>query len=204
MQSPFTYLPTDVCGDLELPDFPLIQDCVSYPQLRSEVCGLIIKPTGALSPVAWYDLSEWTDEGKIDNADPAVAHYIAGRGSFLPLEKTVVSLAGGRVEENRERTQRILFNVLNMDTATPGFDVGHIGFGRKLQANKRDFTVYVVTIGGTYGAFTENRVIGGSSGMQPVFTDAVFAFNEGKDSRESMQLIIDVEFLDFPAMPLPS
>lgn len=197
MQSPFTYLPTDVCGDLELPDIPLIQDCASYSQLRSEVCGLIIRPSGSSYPVTWYNLSEWTDESKIDNADPTKAHYIAGRGSFLPLEKTTVSLAGGRVEENRERTQRVVFNVLNMDA-------GHIEFGRKLQANKKDFTFNVVTIGGTYGALTENRVIGGYLGMQPVFVDAVFAFNEGANSRESMQIILDVEFFDFPAMPLPT
>jgi len=192
MISPFTYLPTDVCGDLELPDFPLIQDCVSYPQLRSEVCGIIVRPTGALAPIAWYNFSEWEDESKIDNADPAVSHFIVGKGSFLQSEKSTVSLAGGRLEENRERTQRLTLNVPNMDN-------GHTDFGRKLQANKKDFTFYVVTIGGTY-----NRVIGGYAGMQPVFTDAIFNFNEGAGSRESMQIIIDVEFFDFPAMQLPT
>lgn len=197
MISPFTYLPTDVCGDLDLPDIPLIQDCVSYSQLRSEVCGIIVRPYGALSPIAWYNYQEWVDESKIDNADPAAAHFIVGRGSFLPTEKTTVSLAGGRVEENRERTQRLILNVLNMDN-------GHIAFGRKLQANKKDFTFYAVTIGGTYGALTSNRVIGGYAGMQPVFADAVFGFNEGTGARESMQVIIDVEFLDFPDMPLPT
>lgn len=197
MISPYTYLPTDVCADLDLPDFPLIQDCVSYSQLRSEVCGLLIRPYGALAPIAWYNFSEWVDEGKIDNADPAVAHHIVGRGSFLPTGKTTVSLAGGRVEENRERTQRVVFNVANMDAA-------HIEFGRQLQANKKDFTFYVVTIGGAYGALTNNRIIGGFAGMQPVFVDAIFGFNEGTGARESMQIIIDVEFLDFPDMPLPT
>jgi hypothetical protein len=196
MISQFTYLPTDVCADLDLPDFPLIQDCVSYSQLRSEVCGLIIRPIDAPYPIAWYNLSEWYDESKIDNADPAAAHFIAGRGSFLPTDKTTVVLAGGRVEENREQTQRLAFNVLNMDA-------GHIEFGRKLQANKKDFTFYV-TIGGAYGAFTENRIIGGYAGMIPSFVGAAFPFNEGANSRELMQITIDTEFLDFPAMPLPS
>ena len=197
MISPFTYLPEGVCNDLELPDFPLIQDCASYSQLRSEVCGLIVRPIGALYPVTWYSLSEWTDESKIDNADPAIAHYIVGKGSFLPTEKTLVTLAGGRVEENGERTQRVVLNVTNMNA-------GHIEFGRKCQANKKDFTFNVVTLGGTYGAFTENRIIGGYLGMRPVFVDAIFGFNEGVNSRESMQIIIDTEFLDFPDMPLPS
>lgn len=197
MISPFTYLPEDVCGDLAIPDFPLIQDCPSYSQLRSEVCGLIIRPIGSTYPIAWYNFSEWTDEGKINNADPAFAHYIVGKGSFLPTDKTLVTLAGGRVEENRERTQRLVLNVTNMDA-------GHIDFGRKLQANKKDFTFNVVTIGGTYGVLTENRIIGGYLGMAPIFTDAIFAFQEGTNSRESMQIIIDVQFLDFPDMPLPT
>lgn len=197
MISPYTYLPTDACDDLDLPDIPQVQDCVNYSQLRSEVCGLIIRPIGASYPIAWYNLSEWYDESKIDNTDPAKAHFIAGKGSFLPTEKTTATLAGGRVEENRERKQRVSFNVLNMDA-------GHIAFGRKLQANKQDFTFNVVTIGGRYGAFEENRIIGGFYGMQPIFTDAVFAFADGTGSRESMQIIIDVEFLDFPDMPLPS
>lgn len=195
--NPFTYLPVDVCGDLDIPNFPVIQDCSSYPQLRSEVCGLIIRPFGSLSPVAWYNLSEWTDESKIDNADPAVAHFITGKGSFLPTEKTLVTLASGRLEENRERTQRVVLNVSNMDA-------GHISFGRQLQANKKDFTFNVVTIGGRYGSLTENRIIGGYAGMAPVFVDAIFAFSEGSSSRESMQIVIDVDFLEFPDMPLPS
>lgn len=208
MISPFTYLPTDVCGDLEIPDFPLVQDCSNYSQLRSEVWGIIVRPLLSLYPVTWYDLSEWYDESKIDNSDPAKAHFIAGKGSFLPSEKTVVSLAGGRVEENRERTHRLVLNVLNMDTATAGFNVSHHKFGRQLQLNKKDFTFNVVTIGGTYmgssNMLTESRVIGGANGMQPVFVDATFAFQEGTNSRESMQIIIDVEYLDFPAMPLPT
>lgn len=197
MISPFTYLPEDVCGDLVIPDFPLIQDCPSYSQLRSEVCGLIIRPIGSLYPITWYQLSEWYDESKINNADPDIAHYIVGKGSFLPTEKTVVTLAGGRVEENGERLQRVVLNVTNMDA-------GHIDFGRKLQANKKDFTFNVVTLGGTYGALTQNRIIGGYLGMRPVFVDAVFGFQEGVNSRESMQIIIDTEFLDFPDMPLPT
>ena len=158
---------------------------------------MIIMPTGTTSPWQWWAFSEWTDCAKIDNADPAKAHFIAGKGSFLPLEKTTVSLAGGRVEENRERTQRILLNVLNMDA-------GHITLARKLQANKKDFTVFVVTIGGTYGTLTQNRIIGGASGMQPVYVDASIGFNEGAGSRESIQFIIDVEFLDLPGMQLPT
>lgn len=204
MLSAFTYLPTNVCNDLEIPDFPLDQDCTSYNQLWSEVWGIIVRPIGSAYPITWYNLSEWYDESKIDNADPAKAHFISGVGSFLPTEKTVATLAGGRVEENRERTQRLVLNVSNMNAGLAGANVAHVKFGRQLQRNKKDFTFNVVTIGGTYGALTENRIIGGYLGMQPVFVDAIFGFNEGTGARESMQIIIDTEFLDFPDMPLPS
>ena len=197
MLSPYTYLPVDVCDPLDLPDFPVNQDCTSYSQLSSEVCGLIIRPYGSFYPIAWYNLSEWTDEGKIDNEDPDAAHYIAGIGSFLPKEKVTVDLASGRVVENRERTQRLVFNVLNTTA-------NHIAFARQLQANKKDFTFNIVTIGGTYSGLTEERVIGGYYGMQPVFVDADFLFNEGAGTREFLQFIIDVEFLDFPDTPLPT
>lgn len=200
----FTFLPADLCGDLDLPDFPASQDCTSYPQLNSEVCGIIVRPEGASAPVTWYSLSEWYDEGKIDNTDPAKAHYIMGIGSFLPTQSVVASLAGGRVEETRERTQRLILNVLNMDA-------GHIQFGRDLQRNNKNFTFYVVTIGGTYqgtsNPVTNNRIISNSwagvTGMKPSFVDCLFSFNEGENSKESMSVIIDTEFLEFPAMPLP-
>jgi len=196
MYNPFTYPPVDVCEDLELPDIPAIQDCVSYAQLRSEICGVIIRPFGATGPISWNELDEWLD-GHIDNTDPSFAHYIAGKGSFLPAEKTVVSLAGGRVEENRERVQRLTFNVLNMDA-------GHLRLGRLLQANKKDFRFYIVTIGGISGGIEKQRIIGGYLGMNPIFSDAVFSFQEGNDARESMQIILDAVFLDFPEMPLPT
>lgn len=192
MISPFTYLPTDVCGDLALPTFPVIQDCVNYAQLQSEVCGLLVTPTGATPPTQWFAFEDWEACAKIDNTNAAKTHYLVGRGSFVQSQKTTVSLAGGRVEENRERTQRLVFNVSNMDN-------NHVLFGRKLQANKRNFVIHVMTIGGTL-----NRIIGGTKGMQPVFTDAIFNFNEGTESRESMQIIIDVEYFDFPAMQLPT
>lgn len=189
--NPFTYLPDDLCAALDLPDFPADQDCTLYEQLQSEVSGLIIRPYGSLSPITWYRLQEWYDEGKIDNTDPAVAHFIPGIGSFLPNTAQTVSLANGRVEENREVSYRLLLDVKNLDG-------GHIAFGRSLMLNKKDFTFNIVTIGGTY-----ERVIGGSYGLNPTYVNAVFPFNSGPESRETMQLTIDTEFLQFPAMPLP-
>ena len=184
--NPFTYTPIDVCGDLDLPDFPIVQTCAAYPQYRSEVCGLILVPPGATTPIDWYNLTSW--EAIFDNWDETKPHYIVGRGGFVPGEVTRVSLAGGRVEENRERTQRLTFAVTNMD-------YGHRDFGRKLQSNNRNFTFWLQTIG---GLTTEGMILGGEFGMRPIFTDAEFVFSVGKDSRKNMNVIIDTEFLNFP------
>lgn len=181
--NPFTYLPADVCEAVPLPDFPLIQDCVAYEQRFSEVAGIIVRPEGALAPVAWYDLDEWYDEGKIDNADPAVAHYIVGRGTFLPTERANVVLAGGRLEENRERTYRTTLTVSNMDA-------GHLSWARALMVNQKAFTFYVHTVKG--------RMIGGTAGLNPVYVDADIPFGQGQ-AREQITIIVDTEFLDFPS-----
>lgn len=192
--NPFTYLPDDLCAALDLPDFPTDQECTLYEQLQSEVSGLIVVPAGASIPEnwnsfpnAWYGLLL----PKIVNTNPDKAHFIAGIGSFLPNTAQSVNLANGRVDENREYSYRLILDVKNLAD-------GHIAFGRSLMLNKKDFTFFVVTIGGTSA-----RVIGGSYGLNPTYVNAVFPFNSGPESRETMQLIIDTEFLQFPAMPLP-
>lgn len=178
---PYTYLPPDVCGDLDLPDFPVEQDCTSYEQLRAEVCGIIVRPFGALMPIDWRDITDW-EASYIDNTDPTAAHYIVGRGSFLPLGKTTVTLAGGRVEENRERTYRLLFSVSNTNE-------GHADFARLLQVNKNDFNFFIHTV--------DDRMIGGLGGLNPTYVDADFPFGNG-DAREVINLTIDTDFLTFP------
>ncbi len=180
--NPFTYLPVNMCGDPELPEFPVIQDCVSYSQYRSEICGILIRPFSALTPpVLWRQFSAWSS--RIDNADPAETHYIVGRGGFLQSSAETVSLADGRLVENRERVQRLSFSVLNMNE-------GHADFGRSLQSNYKGFYFWLHTV--------DNRVMGGSSGMRPIFVDAEFPFAPGKDSRETMNITIDTEFINAP------
>jgi hypothetical protein len=179
--NPFTYLPVDVCGDIALPDFPVVQDCVSYSQRKSEIGGLLIRPPGALSPMVWYDFDEWASF--IDNEDPAATHHLAGRGSWLQTAKEEANLAGGRVIENRARTQTIVFSVSNLNT-------GHVDFCRDLQRNKKDFTFWLRTV--------DNRVIGDHSGISPVFVDADFTFQQGINARESITITIDAEFLNLP------
>jgi hypothetical protein len=185
--NPYTFLPVDVCGDIVLPDFPVNQDCISYDQLRSEVCGLIIVPNSIESPVNSIPgfrprrFSEW--DAIFDNTTPDAVHYMVGKGSFLQTQVAQIDLAGGRVIANAERGYRLDFSVLNMDN-------GHKAFGLKLQRNYKAFSFWLHTLG--------NRVIGGDPGLFPFYTDADFPFAVGAQSREQMRVIIDTEFLNMP------
>ncbi len=182
--NPFTHLPTGLCDDMPLPDFPKEQDCTSYGQELSEVCGLIVVPEGLEPPNNWHDFDEWYGlfANKINNTNPAKAHYIVGKGSFLPTEKSIMTLAGGRVQENRERTYRLEMSVLNMDP-------GHVSFARQLMSNKKDFTFFLHTV--------SDKVIGIDGGLMPVYVDADVPFaSEG--ATERISLTIDTDFFSFP------
>ena len=164
------------CQDLDLPVFPTDQDCTNYPQLRSQIAGLIILPNTATAPTDWQDIADWT--ATIDNTDTTgdKARYLVGKGSFLPQSQVEVNLAGGRVIENRERAYRLTQVIYNMDE-------GHWNFGRKLQNNLRNFRLWLETLGG--------RLIGGASGIKPFYVNADFTFGNGNDDREAMVITMD-------------
>lgn len=184
-QNPFTYIPADYCGDVDLPAFPEAQLCTSYDMKRAEICGLIIVDDGGVGttdPGDWESMTEW--EAIIDNTgtDATAPRYIVGRGTFTQLEKDVASLVEGRLLLNRERTHRTALSVLNMAA-------GHVAFAKRLQTNKANFRYWIHTV--------ENRVIGGPNGMAPSYTDAEFPFGSG-DAREQINLILDTTTLTTP------
>ena len=183
--NPFTVLPITLCDASDLPQFAQCQSGTSYAQLRSQVGGLLILPVGATGPDDWQMEADWADVVDNSNTDNTKAKYIVGRGSFLPNGLTEINLSGGRLLENRERFYRLTFNVLNLND-------GHADFGRKLQKNVRDFDVWIQTIG--------DRIIGGSTGMRPIYVNAEFPFTEGQNDREVMTVTMDFTFEQFPAM----
>lgn len=174
--NPYTSLPITLCSDYDLPVFPVSQDCVSYPQLHSQVSGLVILPYGATPPGDWTSIDDWT--ATIDNTDTSgtKARYLVGKGSFLLNQQVQATLSGGRLVENRERSYRLTFNVLNMDE-------GHYDFGRKLQNNVRSFSIWLETLG--------DRMIGGDIGIKPFYVNADFPFNGENGDRESMIVTMD-------------
>lgn len=174
--NPFTVLPETLCSDYDLPVFPTCQDSVYYSQLHSQISGLVILPYGAAVPGDWTSIDDWS--ATIDNTDTTgeKARYLVGKGSFLPNQQVQAVLSGGRLTENRERSYRLTFSVLNMDD-------GHAEFGRKLQNNLRNFTMWLETLG--------SRMIGGATGIKPFLVNADFPFNGENGDKESMVVTMD-------------
>lgn len=183
--NPFSVLPITLCDALDLPAFAQCQDTTTYVQLRSQVGGILILPDGATGPDDWEAAVDWA--GVVDNSttDNSSAKYLVGRGSFLPNGVTELSLSGGRLVQNRERLQRLAFNLVNTND-------GHADFARKLQNNVRNFSVWVQTIG--------DRIIGGETGMRPIYVNSDFIFSDGNDDREVIAITMDFTFEHFPAM----
>ena len=181
MTNAFTYLPPDVCGDVSLPAFPQGQDCTDYEQLISQVCGLIALPFGVDPASSWQSVSGWGSD--VDNTDTTnqKAKYLVGIGSFLPLDSGQISLAGGRLQRNEQRTQRLILQVFN-------FDAGVKNFGRRLQRNQKNFSCFIETVDG--------RMIGGASGIKPFYVDADFEWAE--QGVEKMTIKLDFAFLNLP------
>lgn len=176
MIRPFDILPETLCDDFALPVFPDNQDCTTYAQKRSQVCGLIILPDGATPPDDWTMISGWA--GVIDNSDTtgASARYITGVGAFLPKEVITVNLAGGRHISNADRGYTLTLSISNMDA-------GHMEFGRKLQRNLKNFSVWIQTVG--------DRLIGGDYGIKPFYVNAEFPFGQGGNDREQITVAMD-------------
>lgn len=174
-----------MCDGWNLPAISTCQETTTYNQRRSEIAGLLMLPVGADRPGSWENIEDW--ENVIDNTstDDTKGKYLVGIGSFALESLTEVSLAGGRVVENRERRYRLSMAVLNIDD-------GHSDLCRKLQTNARRFDFWLLTLG--------DRLIGGDEGMRPFRVNADFVLASGRDSREVWNITLDTIFLQYPQM----
>jgi len=185
LYNPFTVLPSTLCENWLIPAISTCQDEPTYRQRRSEVYGLLMLPTGAEPPGNWENIADWVNTVDNTNTNDTKAKYMVGIGSFLPDTQVEVSLAGGRLVENRERTYRLNMAVLNIDD-------GHTAFCRKLQTNARRFTFWLITLG--------DRLVGGPSGIRPQRVNADFVLASGNNSREVWNITFTSTFLQYPEM----
>ncbi len=173
------------CGgcDISLPVFTGDPDCITYEQLKSQVCSIIVFPWLADKPDDWTDPDDW--DGLIDNtnSNDTKAKKLKGIGSFLRIEQNDVSVANRRRLFVTDRVYELRMRVLDMHT-------GHVDFIRKLQCDFKNFDVYIETVGG--------RLIGGESGLQPFYVDGFFNFESDSESKEFMEVVMWFKIGKFP------
>jgi hypothetical protein len=174
-------LPAWVCDEWDVPVFPGNQDCTTYDQLLSQICGVIILPNAATGPSDWTTEAGW--EGVVDNADPAKGRYLVGIGSFLPVERVTVDLSGGRLVQVTERTYQLRLRVTHMDD-------GHMGFGRLLESGFRGFSAWLEPLSG--------GLVGGPTGMRPVFVDCDFPYEGAATSVRYIDITINFLLAQMP------
>lgn len=183
MNNPFSLLPYDVCNEDTLPVFADGQDCVSYDQLESQICGLIVLPIGANKPTNWQTLAGWS--GVIDNKDQSgtKGRYLTGIGSLLPSSKTNIELGNGRRVHIGDRIYRLDYTVLQ-------FAPGHLEFVTMLEGGYRNFSAWMETMGG--------RIIGGPNGVRPYIPDGEHRYGGEAKTVEQLRIVLDFFFPQVP------
>lgn len=182
--NPFAHIPASVCDTLALPTIPDCQLGTAYSRLPTQVLGLLLVQPDGNRPSDWSSADGWAGVVKNIDDDPAFGRYLVGIGSFLPLETTRATLAGGRYELSRERVYQVRFRALNTKEA------GHMTLMRQVENNYRYFDVWIETVGG--------RIVGGQNGMRPIYADATFPLAENPDGREYIDFTFNFTFYQFP------
>jgi hypothetical protein len=179
INNPFAFLGAIACGIPPLPLLPIEQDGTCYPQLDSEVSGLIILPKAAVL-TDWTDAAEWRQQ--IDNSVNAKGRYLTGIGSFLPESSRIESIADGRYQAVSERKYKLSLRVLNVALA-------HIDLACLFTKTPIRYRVWLETI--------EGRLIGGENGLIPDLTDATLSLNSGA-SKEAIDISMTFSLKCFP------
>ncbi len=184
--NPFSALPASACDTLDLPTIPTCQLGTAYGRMPTQVKALIfVRPNGN-RPSDWSSANGWADVVNNSSTSADYGRYMAGIGSFLPVETTKANLSGGRHELNRERVYQLRFRSLN----TTANGSGHVSMLRQIENNFREYDIWIETIGG--------RIIGGENGLRPISADAAMPFAEAAESREYVDFTFNFTFYQFP------
>ena len=167
--------PTDCGTVIQLPAIPNNQDCTAYNLDYSQVCGVLILPTGVALPGDWQSPDDWND--LVDNTDTSntAGKYLIGEGQVPEPELDEVEYPK-RIKRVVNRLYRLEFEVDNLNDAT-------YAFLQKFQCGYTEFKFWIETVSG--------HLFGGSSGITPSFSDASFPLNGGRDDTMFGSLTIE-------------
>lgn len=183
--SNFLTCPSD-CGDLDFGALDVNQDCTSYEQKYSQICGIYFCPPGV-------DALDWTvptapaipSPATVDNTntDGTAVKYLIVEGGIDAPDKEVAEYPK-RKSRTVGRTYALRATVKNMGD-------NQREFLRQCQCGDTGWTIYYETIGG--------YIYGPQGGIPISYLDADLPLGGGRDDKEIGNLLIDFEADGDPA-----
>jgi len=171
MANDFISCPADCDEAFLFGSIPIDQSCTTYDQPFSQVCDLIIRPTGAAAPLDYTDpalplaVALEIDNTNIDNTK---SKHLIGEGGVAVPDKEV-----GEYPKRQTRiTNRAYALVFNIKNLTPSM----YAFLQALQCGPTNFTFYYATVGG--------RLFAPVEGIEPTSIDVDLPLGEGRDDKE--------------------
>jgi len=170
-----TGCPADCDDQLLYPAIAQDQSCTNYPQGRSQIGHLILRPTGAPDPfTTWGSTSAATPtavSGAIDNTNNlnAKAKYLAGRGEIAVPDKTTLEYPNLKSRLTDKR-YTLVFTHYQLDAAT-------YEYLRQVQCGNLNFKFYYGDLAG--------YVYGIADGLVPDFISVRFPKGNGDTDRNT-------------------
>lgn len=171
----FLSCPNDCGTVIQLPAIPVNQGCTAYALEFSQVCGVLILPTGAALPSDWTSAEDWADAIDNTNTNNTKGKYLIGEGQVPAPELDEV--------EYPKRLKRVVNRLYRMEIDVDDVNVSNYSFLQKFQCGFTDFVFWIETVSG--------YLFGGSAGISPSFADAQFPLNGGRDDKMFSKLIIE-------------
>lgn len=131
-------------------------------------------PDGVTPPADWTSLTSWQAVLANDNTDNTRGKYLPGIGS-LPAPDVTTQRIVDTVEVVTYKEYTLTHKVRALDDL-------RYEYLRKLQCSPVSYKFWMYTKG--------EQMIGGATGIQPVFTNVNFIYAEGKTEIVEAQLII--------------
>ena len=136
----FTTCPADCDDNNLLPAIPVIQDCASYEQVRSQVHTLYIMPqasgTPSADPFTNFSTTPTVTSGAVanGNTDNTKARMLVGEGGVAEPTETILEYPMLN-EKVTDRAYQLVFNIKNLVQA-------QYEFLQQVQCGNIDFTFY--------------------------------------------------------------
>lgn len=176
----FLTCPADCDTALVLGAIDVQQDCTTYVQKYSQVCDVLLTPTGAPQPLDWTGAPTVTAvAGAVDNADTVggKSKWIVGEGGIAVPEKVT--------DEYPKRKSKTNFRVYTLIHTIKNMSDEMYDFLLQLQCGSTAFSFAYATVGA--------KVFGGANGISVNSIDVDFPKGEGRDDKELAILTITWE-----------